>query len=64
MNPGVCSFAELLQNFSECQILCSVVFLTLILRLPIVTSLSVAPKLQVSFSSAENCHKFKKTSTP
>ena len=56
-----------LQNFSERQILwslCSVVFHALTLKLPIQTSLSVAPKIPVSLSSAENCHKFRKTSTP
>ena len=46
-----------LQNFSERQILwrmCLVVFLALTLKLPIQTSLSVAPTLPVSLSSAEN----------
>ena len=43
-------FAEFLQNCSERQILwrmCLVVFYALTLKLPIQTSLSVAPKLQV-----------------
>ena len=43
-------FPDFLQNFRERQILsslCSVVFHALPLRLPIQTSLSVAPKLQV-----------------
>ena len=44
-------------------ILCSVVFHALTLRLPIQTSLSVAPKLPVSFSSHEKCPNFRKTST-
>ena len=60
---GCARFPENLQNFSERQILwslCSVVFHVL---MPIQTSLSVAPKLPVSLSSAENCHKFRKTST-
>ena len=46
-----------LQNFSERQILwslCSVVFRALTLKLPIQTILSVALKLPVSLSSAEN----------
>ena len=61
---GMCSFPEMLQNFSECQILWrmrSVVFHALTLKLPIQTSLSVAPKLPVSLHSGE---KFRKTSTP
>ena len=64
---GCARFAEILQNFSERQILwslCSVVFLAFTLRFPIQISLSVAPKLPVSLSSTENCHKFMKTSTP
>ena len=59
-------FPEILQNFSECQILwslCSVVFHALTLKLPIQTSLSVAPKLQVCVRSGEKCQKFWKTST-
>ena len=63
---GCARFAEFLQNFSECQILwslCSVVFHAFTLRLPIKTSLSVAPKLQVCVRSDEKCQKFKKTST-
>ena len=31
--------------------------------MPIQTSLSLAPKLPVFLSSAENCHKFRKMST-
>ena len=57
---GCARFAEILQNFSEYQILwslCSVLFRTLTLKLPIQTSLSVAHKLTVSLSSAENCQK-------
>ena len=53
---GCACFPEFLQNFSECQIvwsLSSVVFHALTLKLPIQTSLSVAPDLIVSFSSAE-----------
>ena len=64
---GCARFAQNLQNFSERQILwslCSLDFHTLTLQLPIQTSLSVAPKLRVSLSSAENCHKIRKTSTP
>ena len=64
---GCARFAEILQNLSERQILwslCSVVFRALTLKLPIQTSLSVAPNFPVSLSSAENCHKFPKTSTP
>ena len=65
--PGCARFPEILQNFSERQILwslCLVVFHPLTLKLPIQTSLSVVPKLPVSLSSAENCHEFRKTSTP
>ena len=60
-------FPEFFQNFSECQILwslCLVVFLAFTLRLPIQTSLCVAPKFPVSLRSTENCQKFRKTSTP
>ena len=49
---GCAHFPEFLQNFSERQILwslCLVVFLALTLKLSIQTSLSVAPKLPVSF---------------
>ena len=56
-----------MQNFSERQILwslCLVVFLAFTLKLPIQTSLSVAPKLTVSLHSGEKCEKFRKTSTP
>ena len=45
---GCARFAEILQNFTERQILwslCSVDFLTFTLRLPIQTSLSLASKL-------------------
>ena len=58
---------EILQNFSERQILwsfCLVLFHALTLKLPIQSSLSVVSKFSVSLSSAENCHKFSKTSTP
>ena len=60
-------FAEFLQNFSERQILWSlysVVFHALTSKLPIQTSLSVAPKLPVSLRSGENCPNFSKPSTP
>ena len=60
-------FPEILQNISERQILwslCSVVLHALTLKLPIKISLFVAPKLPVPLSLAENCNKFKKTSTP
>ena len=64
---GVCArFPEILQNFSELQILwslCSVVFLALTLKLPIQTSVSVAPKLLVWVRSGEKCGEFRKTST-
>ena len=64
----VCAcFPEFLQSFSERQILwslCSVVFHSLTLKLPIQTSLSVAPKLQVCVCSGEKCGNFRKTSTP
>ena len=53
---GWARFPEILQNFSEHQILwslCLVVFRALTLKLPIQTSLSVVPKLPVSLSSAE-----------
>ena len=64
---GCARFAETLQNFSESQILLSlwsVVFCTLTLRLPIQTSLSVAPKLQVSLNSREKCPNFRKRVHP
>ena len=54
-------------NFSEHQILsslCSLVFHTFTLQLPIQTLHSVAPELQVFASSLENCQNFSKTSTP
>ena len=60
-------FPEILQNFSERQILwslCSVDFHALTLKLPIQTSPSVAPKLQVCGRSGEKCQKFQKTNTP
>ena len=62
-------FPEILQNFSERQILWrmySVVFVdfhALTLKLPIQTSLSVAPELQVCVHSGEKCQKFRKTSS-
>ena len=65
---GCARFPEFfLQNFSERQLLwslCSVVFHALTLRLPIQTSLSVSPKLQVCVRSGEKCQNFSKTSTP
>ena len=42
---------------------CSVVFHALTLKLPIQTSLSVAPELPVSLRSGEKCQNFRKTST-
>ena len=60
-------FPEILQNFSERHILwslCSVVFHALTLKLPIQTSLSVAPKLPVYSCSGEKCENFSKTSSP
>ena len=51
---GCACFPEFLHNFSERHILwslCSVVFHALTLKLPIQTSLSVAPKLPVSLCS-------------
>ena len=62
---GCAHFPEFLQNVSEREILwslCLVVFHALILKLPVQTSLSVAPKLPVSFGSDEKCEKFSKTS--
>ena len=62
-NLGCARFLEIVQNFSECQILwslCSVVFHALTLKLPIQTSLSVAPKLPVSLHSHEKLYKFQK----
>ena len=55
-NQGCACFPELLQNFSESQIfwsLCSVVFQALTLKLPVQTSLSLAPKLPVSLCLGE-----------
>ena len=64
----VCArFSKILQNFSERQILWRmflVVFRALTLRLPIHTSLSVAPKLPAYTRSGEKCQNFSKTSTP
>ena len=60
-------FPNFLQNFGEPQILCRlcfVVFLAFTLRLPIQTSLSVAPKLQVFVRSGKKCQKFRKTRAP
>ena len=51
MTSGCVCFPEFLENFSERQILwslCLVVVLVFTLRLPIQTSLSVAPELQES----------------
>ena len=59
-------FSEFLQNLSERQILCSlclVVFHALTLRLPIQTSLSVAPKLLDCVRSGEKSENLRKTST-
>ena len=64
---GCARFPEISQNVSDRQILwslCSVVFHALALKLPIQTSLSVAPELQVFLRSTENCQNFRKTSTP
>ena len=58
---GYACFLEFLQNYSERQILWNlplVVFHALILKLPIQTSLSVAPKLQDSFSFRWKLWKF------
>ena len=60
-------FVEMLQNFRERPVLWrmySIVSLAFTLRLPIQTSLSVAPKLQVCVRSGEKCQKFRKTATP
>ena len=67
VSGGVLVFLIFLQNYSKHHILwslCSVVFHAFTLRLPIQTSLSVAPKLQVCLRSGEKCEKFRKTSTP
>ena len=64
---GCAHFAEILQNFSEGQILwslCLVAFHALTLRLPIQTSLFVVPELPVCARSGEKCEKISKTSTP
>ena len=61
LNLGCVRFPEILQNFSERQILwslCSVVFDALTLRLPIQTSLPVAPKLSVFFAFRWKLSKF------
>ena len=61
---GCACFPEFLQNFSERWILwslCLVVFHALTLKLPIQTSLSVVPKLQVSMRSGEKCQNFRRT---
>ena len=63
---GYARFPKILQNFSERHILWSlysVVFHALTLRLPIQTSLSVAPKLPVPLRSGKHCPHFRKTST-
>ena len=51
-------FPEILQNFTERQILwslCLVLFLALTLKFPIKSSLSVAPELPFSLSLHEKC---------
>ena len=63
---GCAHFPENFQNFSERQILwslCSVVFLALTLKLPIQTSLVVAPELPVSLSSHEKYPNVRKMTT-
>ena len=63
----MCCFPEILQNFSERQILwslCSVDFHALTLKLPIRTLFSVARKLPVFTLSGEKCENLSKTSTP
>ena len=58
-SPGCARFPEILQNFSELEILwswCLVVFLALTLKLPIQTSLPV-PKIPVCVRSGEKCAK-------
>ena len=67
LTQGCARFLEFVQNLSECQILCSlcsIVFYALTLKLPLQTSLSVAPKLPVSLSSNEECPNCRKTNTP
>ena len=62
---GCARFPEILQNFSEHQILwslCSVVVHAFTLKLSIQTLLSVAPKLPVY--AREKCEHYSKTSTP
>ena len=64
---GMLIFLKFCKIFCERQILwilCSVVFHSLTLRLPIQNSISVAPKLQVCASSGKKCQNFSKTSTP
>ena len=63
-SQGCACFSDFLQNYSECQIFCLVVFHALTLKLPIKTSISVALKLQVCVRLCEKCHIFRKTSTP
>ena len=64
----VCArFPEILQTFSERQILwslCLVDFHTLTLQLSIQTLHSMVPELQVFVGSLENRQNFSKTSTP
>ena len=63
-SQGCARFREFLQNFSKLQILwilVLVVFLVFTLSLPIQTSLSVTPKLQVCVRSGEKWQKFRKT---
>ena len=58
LDQGCAHFPEFVQNFSERQILWSlysVDFHAFTLQLPIQTLHSVAPELQVSLSSHENC---------
>ena len=66
-NLGCACFPLFYQIFSERQILWSlysVVFHAFTLKLPIQTSLSVAPKLPVFAHLSEKCKTFSKTSTP
>ena len=60
-------FLNFLQNFSERQILwslSSVVFHAFALKLPVQTSLSVAPELPVSVSLHENVQSSRKRAHP
>ena len=64
---GCARFPEILQNFSERQILwnlCSVGFHAFTMRFPIQTLLSMAPKFPVFACSGEKWKKISKTSTP